>query len=1023
MHRSSRKLSARKHRFLASAAVGLLAAWSSSASAQEAVAIDVPAGKLASALDALAAQTHEQVLYASELVAGRQAEALRGRFTPEEALTRLLAGSGIAPARTKEGVLILRAPLAKAPSPAGPPSIGGSDETAPSTPEQTGSEPAPQAQAWPRAAAPLVDELTVTGSLIRGVSDTPSPMMVFDRTQIERSGYTTVAGALAALPQNFAGSVNEGLNNNGGERQGTNAHFGSGLNLRGLGADATLVLVNGRRMGGAGSNAEFADISTIPTSAIERVELLLDGASALYGADAVGGVVNIVLKKRFEGAETRLSAGVASAGEPSEFQFAQTLGKSWSSGGALISYEYYQRDRLRSADREIARDADLRRLGGSDQRSNFAFPGNILGVDPATGVSAPYWAIPSDQDGTSLTPSDFVAGAINLRNQRLGVDVLPRQQRHSLYLTARQSLTERIDVSGDVRYGRREYDAASGVNTGLISVTRANPYFVSPNGSASHSIQYAFAELPNARAGGSAESLGVSLGLEAQLWGDWRAEFYGAYGREIGRSKNTGLLNTIAVSEALGLSVDRPDTPYSPAADGYFNPFAGERANSDVVLGYIGGGYQRIRNQGVVRSVNFKADGSLVSLPAGPIKLAIGAQHREEAFTRGGVNYTTSVAPIPLATVDVGRRVDAAFAELRVPLFDAANQRTGLERLELSVAGRIERYSDFGWTGNPKVGAIWSPFEGLLVRASYGRSFRAPALRELSDPASNSSSLLPSGDARVGTLIQSGGNPDLDPETADSYTAGFELAPQRFNGLRLGFNWFDVRFKDRIDRPVQANIQTALDDANVSTFVRRISPATNAADRALIAALLNDPATRTVLGPPEAYGAIVDSRYVNTASLRVSGIDLTAAYEHMFGENTVSFNANASHLYRYEQTLTPTSAPVDLVGVATYPLDWRARGSVDWRRGSWGAGASINYVSGYQDALGTSIDALTTFDLQLRFEAPPSAPIAGLSATLNIRNLFDERPPFYDNTAGIAYDPSNGDPIGRFVSLQLTKAW
>ncbi|HEY9235347.1 MAG TPA: TonB-dependent receptor [Phenylobacterium sp.] len=1010
---------------MAGVASGLLLSWCSSAIAQEPVAIDVPAGTLAAALDKLAAQTHQQVLYPSELVAGRQTGALRGAFTPQEALSRLLVGSDIEVTRTQEGVLVLRRAQPAPASPSTPPAreIDSSARSVPPESGRVGLESSSSSVDAAASAPELIAEVTVIGSLIRGVTDTPSPVLILDRTQIERSGYTTVAAALAALPQNFAGSVNEGLNNNGGERQGSNSHFGSGLNLRGLGSDATLVLVNGRRMGGAGSNAEFADISTIPTAAIERVELLLDGASALYGADAVGGVVNIILKKRFEGAETRLSSGIATAGEPSEFQFAQTFGRSWSGGGGLISYEYYQRDRLRSADREIATDADLRRLGGSDQRSNFAYPGNILRLDPVTGANAPYWAIPVDQDGTSLGPDDFTPGTVNLRNQRLGVDVLPHQERHSLYATARQALTERIELSGDVRYGRRKYEAASSTNTGLISVSRANPFFVSPNGAASHSIQYAFAELPNARAAGLAESLGISLGLDADLWGDWRAEVYGAYAREIGRSNNTGLLNTIAVGEALGLSPDRPDTPYSPALDGYFNPFTGRPANSDVVLGYIGGGYQKIRNRGVVRSLNIKADGSLLTLPAGSIKLALGAQHREEGFTRGGVNYTTSVAPIPLASVDVARKVDAGFAELRIPLFDEANRRSGMERLELSLAGRLERYSDFGWTGNPKVGALWSPVQGLLIRASYGRSFRAPALRELSDPASNSSSLLPSGAARIGTLIQSGGNPDLDPETADSYTVGFELAPRRLSGLRLGFNWFDIRFKDRIDRPVQANIQTALDDANVSTFVRRISPATNAADRALIAALLADPATRTVLGPPEAYGAIVDSRYVNTASLRVSGIDLSAAYEHAFGDDVVAISGAASHLYRYEQTVTPTSAPVDLVGIATYPLDWRARGTLDWRRGALGAGASVNYTSAYQDALGAPIDAMTTFDLQLRFQAPSGSPLAGLSATLNIRNLFDKRPPFYDNTSGVAYDTANGDPIGRFMSLQLTKAW
>jgi outer membrane receptor protein involved in Fe transport len=848
-------------------------------------------------------------------------------------------------------------------------------------------------------------------------------VVVLSREQLDRTGYATVAAALAALPQNFSGAVNEALINTGGERGGSNAHFGSGLNLRGLGADATLVLINGHRMGGAGTNGEFTDISTIPTAAVERVEILLDGASALYGSDAVGGVVNIVMRKDFQGAETRLMSGVATAGQPFEGQVAQTFGTSWRGGGGLISYEYEQRNVLHSADRAATANADLRSLGGADHRSTFSFPGNILRLNPATGVNSPYWAVPAGQPGTGLTAADLTPGTVNLQNQREGVDVLPRQERHSLYATAHQTLTDRIEISGDFLYGHRTYALNSYANTGLLTVTRANPYFVSPNGAASTSVQYDFAELPNARASGSEESIDTSLGGDARLWGDWRAEAYGAYSRETGRSASTGLLNTIALNEALGVTADRPDTPYSPAVDGYFNPFGGEPANSAATLAYIGGGYTLARDRGTTWSLNLKADGSLVTLPGGAVRLAFGAQHREEGFTRTGTNYTTTVAPVPLAATDVGRKVDAAFAELRAPLIGPDNARVGAEQLELSLAGRVEHYSDFGWTANPKLGVLWAPADGLLLRASYGRSFRAPGLRELHDPSTNSSSLLPSHGGRISTLIESGGNPDLKPETAKSLTAGIEYTPPQVQGLRLTASWFDVRFKNRIDRPVQANIQTALDDPTVATFIQRISPATNAADRALIAALLADPATRNVLGPPESYGAIVDSRYVNTGALHVSGVDLSGAYQYAFGRDTVGLSVEATYLYRYDQEVTPTSPIVDLLDVATYPVHLRGQATLDWRRGPLGASLTAHYTCGYHDPLGVRIASLTTLDLQLRLAVPDTSPLGGVSLALTVRNLFDAGPPFYDNASGVAFDPANADLIGRFVSLQLIKSW
>jgi outer membrane receptor protein involved in Fe transport len=985
------------------------------------VAVDVPAGSLDTALATLAGQTGQQVLYTADLVAGRQAPAIRGAFTAEEALQRVLAGSGIVARRTGPNVLVLQAAAT-----GGPPRPAAAGEK-PDRPFVREPGPAaviatgPGAPVASRQAPIVLDEVTVVGSLIRGITEGPSPVMVVDREQLDRSGHATVAAALAALPQNFAGAANEALNNNGGERQGSNNHYGTGLNLRGLGADATLVLVNGRRLAGAGSNAAFADISTIPTAAVDRVELLLDGASALYGSDAVGGVVNIVLKERFDGAETRLMGGVATAGEPFELQAAQTIGGRWAGGSGLIAYEYHQREALRSDERDVTRDADLRRFGGTDRRSPFAYPGNVLRPDPATGTNTAYWAIPAGQDGTGLRPQDFRAGVVNLRNQRVGVDVLPRQRRHSFYLTARQDLGERLEVSGDLRYGHREYALESGINTGQVTVNRNNPFFVSPSGAGSHAIQYAFAELPSARAEGSAESLSVSLGAEARLWGDWRAELYGALSRETGKARNTGLLNTIALAEAVGGAPNRADTAFDPAVDGYFNPFSGAPSNAPGVLAYIGGGYQVFRNRASVRTLNLKADGTLFRLPGGPAQLAVGAQRREEDFTRAGENYVTTPVPVAATPVDVGRRIDAAFAELRIPVFGPGNARPGLERLEVSLAGRVERYDDFGWTRNPKAGLLWSPVESLLLRASYGRSFRAPALRELSDPPSNISTLLPFGGARVGTLIQTGGNPDLDPETADSVTAGFEWRPSA--GLRLSANWFDVKFKDRIDQPVRANIQTALSDPRVATFVQRITPASDPGDRALIEALLEDPATRTTLGGADAYGAIVDARYVNTAALRVSGVDVSAVYRRTFGRDTLTFSGSLTRLYRYEQRLTPDSPPNDLVGIATYPVDLRARGAADWRRGDLGAGLALNYVSDYEDALGVKIEALLTVDLQLRYVAPERSWLKGASATLNVRNLFDSDPPFYDNAAGVAYDATNGDPIGRFVSVQLAKSW
>lgn len=222
-------------------------AMASIAQAQD-VAFSIPAGPLNRSLTLLASQSGERVLYDAELVAGVAAPAVQGRMTTDRAAAVLLAGSGLTAERTASRVLIVK--------------------------RLTRAEAA--------EVVAHVEDVVVTGSLIRGVSDGPSPVVVVSRDAIDRSGYASVAQALQALPQNFAGTANEATLPSGTDLSGVNGSFASGVNLRGLGSDATLVLVNGRRMAGSGAKADFSDISTLPTAIVDRVEILLDGASALY---------------------------------------------------------------------------------------------------------------------------------------------------------------------------------------------------------------------------------------------------------------------------------------------------------------------------------------------------------------------------------------------------------------------------------------------------------------------------------------------------------------------------------------------------------------------------------------------------------------------------------------------------------------------------------------------------------------------------------------------------------------------
>ncbi|MDB5459912.1 MAG: TonB-dependent receptor, partial [Caulobacteraceae bacterium] len=702
---------------LGSLALGaLLAAAPAQAGVQQ---LNLPAGSLEAALGALAAQTGDQLVYTPDLVAGRHVPALAGRYDTDAALARLLSSSDIVASRAGQKVIVLkRRPTA--PSPASTRAEAPVQRARPFVADPAAlADPGGDAAvvaAVTRPAAPLppvtVEAVEVTGTHIRGAGAGASPLVVMDREDLDRSGYATVAGALNALPQAYGGLNTEGTVATGADAQGSNTSYATGVNLRGLGSNATLVLVNGRRVGGSGTAGDFADVSSLPSIAVSRVEVLLDGASAVYGSDAVGGVVNVILRRDLEGGEVRASAGTGASDTPREYELGAVLGHNWTGGGMLLAYESYQRDALAAADRSYTASSDLRPFGGTDHRLAMAFPGNIVAVDPATGLSGPYYAIPPGQNGLGLTPSAFRTGALNRSDRQTGLDVLPDQRRQSAYLAVHQDLGDRLEISGDARYGFRAARTRIAPQIATFTVRRSNPYFVSPNGAASNQIQYSFeGELPNPVIRATAESLTTSLGARLQLPRGWAADGYLGFAQEIDEAHAGGVVNTAILSEALGNVADRPQTAYSPARDGYFNPYTGVAANPASVMAAIGSGFTNSRTRSQVETVNLQADGPLFKLPGGALKLAVGVNARRETFRRAGASYSSTVAPVPQIGVSGERKVGAVFAEVRVPLVGPENARPGVALLELSGAVRAEHYSDFGNTVDPKAGIVWAPVE------------------------------------------------------------------------------------------------------------------------------------------------------------------------------------------------------------------------------------------------------------------------------------------------------------------------
>lgn len=1011
--------------------IACIAAAPCAATAGEAVIqVDIAPGPLDVAILTLGRQAKLKIMFPSDLVAGRRTAGVSGRLTPSDALAQLLSGIDIEVRQAGPGVLVLH-PRAKA-----------SVRQTSSNGAVTGAASALYGDATPLSGSALAQDETplnaaqpsdpytvseiVVGSHIRGAHIGASPVLVVSRDEMDKAGHATIADALTALPQAFGGSTSDDTSTTGADTTGTNQARATAVNLRGLGADATLVLVNGRRLAGAGLLGDFADVSSIPMAAVERVEVLLDGASALYGSDAVGGVVNIVMRDRYDGAETRARIGGSTHGDMGQRQLAQTFGKTWAAGSLLMTAEYQRRDRSRAIDRRYTANADLRALGGTDRRLYYSMPATILGIDPVTSQLVPMWAVPAGQDGTKLKPSDFLAGQQSLTNYRAAMDNLPTQERGSFYAAVTQDVGSRVTLNADARYSDRRYTAYGVAPLTVVSVNASNPYFVSPNGAASNFVAYSFQnETGGLKNTGEVQSRAVSVGAKVRLPADWRLDLYGGHAEEIATSLSTHGLNAAFLNEALGIVPDNPLTAYSGVRDGYFNPYIGMGRNKQAVLDFVTSGYDTRRTVGRLDTVSATADGALFNLPAGAVRLAIGGQWRQEGLKTIGVSGSVAATPRAAFQRYAERTVKSLFAEVRAPLFGPDLRKPGLERLELSAAVRRETYTGGLSSTVPKVGIVWGPTSDLAFKATYGQSFRAPSLSQQSDPETASPTNVSNGAGTVLTLIRYGGNADLKPEQAKSWTAGLEWTPAASPGARLSATLFDTRFTDRIGRPANDNISTVLTAADLAPFRRFVSPGSNAADLALIQSLLlKATSSAAALYPATSYVAIADARYVNTGSFHVRGLDLSGVYGLTVKGDPITLGGNLSWLQSYARKVTASAQSVELAGMATFPADFRARGFATWTHGDVQVTGAVNHTGDLHDVSGVRVASQTTFDLQGLWTAPiRSGPLRNMTIAITVQNLFDKDPPFYDSRTGVGYDPANYDPTGRVVALQLTKAW
>ena len=830
------------------------------------------------------------------------------------------------------------------------------------------------------------EEIIVTGSRIARGSDfeSPAPVITVDRESIEKSGYNNLQQLMEKMPVNGNGTFSTRGNN-----QDSTANGAASISLRGLGADATLVLVNGRRVAlsafAENITTNFVDINSIPVAAIERIEVLKDGSSAVYGSDAVAGVVNIILRQNFQGLE--LSGGYGAADGYDETTAALVWGFGDDDSNATFIVDYFKNSNLFNSERGYFGTVNQTPRGGEDFRSSRGYPGYFI-VD---GVETIDPQCPPDSNVDPVCVFDF--GPYNV--------LLPEAERTGLLVLAHQDLTGGVQIFGEIA-AQHNNSFAQGAPTPLdeaaaltVPTTHPNNPFV---GATSIDIgRYRTVDAGPRQWDIETNNLRGVLGLRGSL-ADWNWEV--AAQRARSKSEQTG-------SRSQGWV--RTDFLQQEIDAGRYNPFGGVQ-NPQSVIDSITTSLVR-RGESELEVYDAEVSGALFELAAGAVQMAVGAEYREESiadipddqFQRGLIFGTEAVS------ANAARDIKALFVEFSIPI---------IESLELSVAGRYDDYSDFGDTTNPKVAVRWAPLDTLAFRASWGTGFRAPSLAQIGLGPSQESQFFIDTYACEGGLTSActaldynilfAGNPDLEPEESETLNLGVAFRPS--NLIEVTLDYWDIKQEKKIDEVPFGFIYAQSCNTQESSVCSRSAPL-----------------------PGDTLGTlqIINSGFINIGEQSASGIDLGGYFGMTAGPGQFTFGLNYSHLLKFERVevdgIGPGFITRALAGEYEYPED-RATATADFGTAAFGVYMSANYIGPFEDTPDADFDGTLDYDTVTTPEVD-SYVIVNLQARytgfenfmflVGVDNVFDEMPPFAvgDGDADLyGYVQNIYSPRGRFWS-------
>ncbi len=956
------------------------------------------------------------------------------------------------------------------------------DAATPADPAPPADTPADGAEAAPGDGEEVIGDeeiegpgeiIVVTGSVIeRRHTTTPAPVAILDKLDIDASGMVSIGEVLQNLPAQ-SNAINVQFNNGG--------DGSTRVSLRGLGSSRTLVLINGRRVvpGGSGADASV-DLSAIPIAIIERVEVLKDGASAIYGSDAIGGVVNIITRQDFEGSEATVYTGTTQRGGGTVYDISMVTGIKGKKGNVLFSAGYYDQKDIMAGQRDYSmtdkfydwelNDGTWYPNGSSatpegtlidwlDMPGNAAWDDLLTNCDaynngcyrdPSTGWRDFNWAGNSDD------------GSGDLYNYQPENYLLTPAKRYNVYSQGRWELNDKVDAFFETSYNKRK-------STQLLAPT---PLFIiseglavsadsiyNPYGRPFIDIRRRMVEAGNRRYEQDIDTFRLVTGVDGtfpEALKGWKWNLNYNFGRTAGIDVNQGRFLRSRVEAAIGPSFIDGDgnkvcgTPEAPIAGCVpLNIMGGVGSITPEMLEYIG--YTGIaRGYTMQNAVQAGANGKLFDTPwDGDIRLAIGAEFRR---MRGGFLPD----PITASGDTTGNKQDSTggyydvaegYAELSaVPIIDK-----GLAKwVEFSAAVRGFNYNTFGSNFTWKTGALWRTPHGISVRGTYSTAFRAPAISDMflgqtdsfeavTDPCDTSQGPrtgtidancdadgIAEGFTDTRTQIRAlwGGNPDLEPETANIVTAGLVYEAPAVPGLSVTFDYFWVNIEDAIQQVGAATI---------------LSNCYSQDDRASCDQIIRDPTTNLITD-------IIDTR-TNIGGSKTAGLDVQLRYDWTHkSAGRFRHNIEGTWLHKYN-SYQPDGRVIEGLGVydlGVFPK-FRANFSTLWGKDGIGAGVNVRYIGsikecadddcdtyleyteaelvdlGYPNGVSRDVDANITADVFASYDLESDAGSSKL--TLGVNNVLDQDPSVLYNGFLATSDASTYDFMGRYFYLRFSQSY